>query len=246
VPSRRLLSEENVEEIAPVPFFVKAPGQMEGKVDQSLVSNLDVVATVADLLGKRVFYRQDGRSAFSAAVKRRRGIAVSTRDFSRVVRIGLPELQRRRALWRRLWGRLFGTGAESSLLYGDPWARAYRVGPHLELLDRPVRALRVGAPGVERAVVEHPALYASVSRHERLYPTRVTGPLDGVPVGDHRDLALAVNGRIRAVGRSFDFVRQRREFFSFMVPESALRPGANDLRVFEVRPDRVLVPIGEL
>ena len=89
VESRRLLSERNVEEIAPVPLFVKAPGQMEGRVDESLVSNLDLVATIADLLGTKVFYRQDGRSAFSDEVRRRTGIAVRTRDFARVVRIGL-------------------------------------------------------------------------------------------------------------------------------------------------------------
>jgi Sulfatase len=56
VRSRRLLSEHNVEEIAPVPFFVKAPGQTEGQVDESLVRNIDVVATIADLLGSSVFY----------------------------------------------------------------------------------------------------------------------------------------------------------------------------------------------
>jgi hypothetical protein len=244
VPSRRLLSEENVEEIAPVPFFVKAPGQMDGRVDQSLASNLDLVATIADLLGTKIFYKQDGRSAFSAETKRRKGIAVSTRDFAQIVRIGLPELQRRRAYWRRRWARLFGTGAESALLYGDPWARAYRIGPHRELLDRQVATLRVRATGAESAAVAHPALFANVSRHDLLFPTRVTGPLNGVPVGEHRDLALAVNGRIQAVGRSFDFVRQRREYYSFMVPETVLRAGANRLEIFEVHPDGSLVPLG--
>src|SRR5215210_1202151 len=36
VKSRRLISDRNVEEIAPVPLFVKAPGQTEGKLDRSL------------------------------------------------------------------------------------------------------------------------------------------------------------------------------------------------------------------
>ena len=35
VKSRRLISEQNVEEIAPVPLFVKAPGQMERRVNRS-------------------------------------------------------------------------------------------------------------------------------------------------------------------------------------------------------------------
>jgi hypothetical protein len=246
VPSRRLLSEDNVEEIAPVPFFIKAPGQMERRVDESLASTLDIVATIADLLGTTVGYQQDGRSAFSETVKRRRGIAVSTRDFAQVVRIGLPELQRRRAVLRRHWAGLFGTGGESALLYGDEWARAYRIGPHRELLDRPVAALRVRGRGSERPLPANAALAAHLSRHDRVLPTRVTGRLLGVPVGEHRDLALAVNGRIRAVGRSFDFIRQRFEYYSFMVPESALRPGANRLVLFHVRPDGTLESLGRL
>jgi sulfatase-like protein len=246
VQSRRLLSDDNVEEIAPVPLFVKAPGQMEGEVDRSLASNLDLVATVADLLGTKVFYRQDGRSAFSDAVRQRKEIAVHTRDFAHVVRIGLPELERRRARWRRRWARLFGTGAESALLHGDPWARAYRIGRHRELLDRRVESLRVRSSSPLTAQATHASLFAHVSRRTRLFPTRVTGPLHGLPAGEHRNLALAIGGRIRAVGRSFDFAQKRREYYSFLVPETALRAGANLLELFEVRPDGTLAPIGRL
>ena len=246
VPSRRLLGEHNIEEIAPVPLFIKAPGQMEAEVHGGLASNLDVVATIADLLGTNIGYKQDGRSAFSDAVKRRRTIAVSTRDFTQIVRIGLPELQRRRAAWRRRWGRLFGTGAGSALVYGDPWRRAYRIGPHRELLDRPVARLRVRGEGSEGTTLANAALYANLSRRDRVLPTRVTGRLFGVPAGEHRDLALAVNGRIRAVGRSFDFVRQRFEYYSLMVPESALRPGPNRLELFKVRSAGALESLGRL
>ena len=69
----------------------------------------------------------------------------------------------------------------------------------------------------------------------------MTGPLHGLPADEHRDLALAVNGRIRAVGRSFDLWWKGREYFSFMVPEDALRRGRNRVEVFAVRPDGALV-----
>ncbi|HEV7844836.1 MAG TPA: sulfatase-like hydrolase/transferase [Thermoleophilaceae bacterium] len=239
--SRRLLSEDNVEEIAPVPLFVKAPGQMEGRVSKSLARNLDLVATIADLLGTRVFYRQDGRSLFSDEVRHRRLVAVRTRDFTRVVRIGVPELQRRRAHWRRRWDRLFGTGAQSALLYGDPWDEAYRIGPHPELLDRRVASLPVGAPGRVTARVANAELLDHVTPRGRYFPARVTGPLHGVPAETRLDLALAVNGRIRAVGRSFDLWFKDREFFSMLIPESALRRGRNRIELFEVRPGGTLV-----
>jgi hypothetical protein len=178
---------------------------------------------------------------FSEEVKGRTEIAVQTRDFAKVVRLGLPELQERRERWRRQWGELFGTGAESQLLFGDPWARAYRIGPHRELLDRRVSALRVRRSGAVTAEVANASLLAQVSRSGAYYPTRVTGPLHGIPADEHRDLALAVNGRIRAVGRSFDLWWKGREYFSFMVPEDALRRGRNRVELFEVRPDGDLV-----
>lgn len=245
VRSRRLLSDRNVEEIAPVPFFVKAPGQTEGRVNRALVRNIDVVATVADLLGSSVFYKQDGHSAFSAATRARKGFTIRTRDFAHVVRIGLPEMERRRELWRRRWARLFGTGVESEVLYGDPWAMAYRVGPRPELIGRRVSALRV-RPSPVAAGLENAGLFRDVSPTAKYFPTLVTGPLRGVPFGEHRDVAVAVNGRIRAVGESFDLWFKGREFFSLLVPESALRRGRNRIEVFEVLPSGALARLQRL
>jgi hypothetical protein len=239
--SRRLLGERNVEEIAPVPMFVKAPGQMEGDVNRSLARNIDLVATIADLLETDLSWKQDGHSVLSEEVRRRKLLTLPTRDFEQVIRIGIPELERRRARWRRRWARLFGTGAESVLLYGDPWARAYRIGPNRKLLDRRVATLRVRPTRSVTASVANARLFEQVARGAKYFPTRVTGPLRGVPGEDHRDLALAVNGRIRAVGRSFDLRNKRREFFSFVLPESVLRTGANRLELFEVRPGGSLV-----
>jgi hypothetical protein len=236
VRSRRLLSESNVEEIAPVPFFVKAPGQTEGRVDESLVRNIDVVATIADLLGGSVFYGQDGHSAFSSATRERREFRIRTRDFAQEVRISLTEMERRRALWRHRWAGLFGTGAQSRVLYGDPWTMAYRIGPHPELLGRLVSSLPVGRRDRISARVANASAMQQVTPGDTMLPTHVTGPLRGVPFGEHRDVAVAVNGRIRAVGRSFDLWWKGREYFSVMVPETSLRAGRNQVEVFEVLP----------
>ena len=149
VEDRRLVTGANVEEIAPVPMFVKAPGQTSGAVDPALMRTLDVTPTIADLLGARIDWPHDGRSAFAPATRRRRAVALPTRDFSRVIRIGRAELERRRAAARRRRARLVGTGAESAVLFGSPWASLYRVGSHPELLGRPAASL-ARAPGVRR------------------------------------------------------------------------------------------------
>jgi hypothetical protein len=48
------------------------------------------------------------------------------------------------------------------------------------------------------------------------------------------DLALDVNGRIEATARSFDFGRGEPEYYSFQLPETALKPGRNRLRILEL------------
>ena len=58
----------------------------------------------------------------------------------------------------------------------------------------------------------------------------ITGRLDGAPAGIA--LALAVNGRVAAVARSYAYGGDVR--FSALIPESALRAGANAVEVYAV------------
>ena len=67
VPSRRFVSDSNVDEVGPVPLFIKAPGQMRGRVDDSMVRNIDVVPTIGDMLGRSIWWPHDGDSVFSPA-----------------------------------------------------------------------------------------------------------------------------------------------------------------------------------
>jgi hypothetical protein len=91
-----------------------------------------------------------------------------------------------------------------------------------------------------------PTAAQTATPSDTLFPTRVTGAVPGVPVGEHRDVAVAVNGRIRAVGRSFDLWWKAREYFSVMVPETSLHAGPNRIDVFEVQAGGALVPLQRL
>jgi hypothetical protein len=234
VRSRRKVSETNIEEIAPVPFFVKAPGQLEGEVDEGLVRTVDIVPTIADLIGARVGWPHNGRSAFSAATEQRDEVRMPTRDFRRTLRIGRDELEHRRRAIRLVRARAFGTGRQSTLRFGDPWASVYRTGPGARLLDRPVAELEIRREDITGAAVANAGLLRRVKPGGELLPTRVTGVLSRGDVGPLRNLAVAVNGRIRAVGRSFRLRGRRTEYFSLMVPEDSLRTGYNVVEVFEV------------
>jgi Sulfatase len=243
VKSRRQVTERNIDEIAPVPFFVKAPGQTDGRIDDSLVRNIDLVPTLADLLDVPVPKQADGHSAFAPMTRAREHVTLIRRDFGRLVSVGREGWERSREGLRRWRAAKFGTGASSERSFGDPWEAAYRIGPNRHLLGD-----RVGAtPGspLLRGVLANAELVDRVDPRRMLYPTRVVGRIFGSPPGAVRDLAVAVNGRVWAVGRSFHLRGRPREFFSLMLPERALRPGDNDLRLLEVEPDGQLVSLLE-
>jgi hypothetical protein len=226
VKTRRSVSPSNVEELAPVPLIVKAPGQRRGRMSRAYARTLDVAPTIADVLGFRLGYRADGRSALSRAVGRRRSVRLPTRDFSAVVRISGRrwEARRRRVVRRRL--RQLGWGDWSSLYTG--------IGPNRRLLGREAGALAGASATGVRASIAMAGSFAGVRRASGIVPAQIAGDLRGGKGGERRDLAVAVNGRIEAVGRSFYLAGDATEHYALMVPEQALREGANSVELYEV------------
>jgi sulfatase-like protein len=227
VDTRRSVSNSNVEELTPVPFFVKRPGQRRGEVNDAYVRTLDVASTIAAVLGRPLGYRDDGRSAFARATARRRRVTLPVRDFSSIVSIPGRrwEARRHRVVQRRL--RDFGSGELGSLFTG--------IGPNQALIGREVtEPERASAPDGPSVALVQRGLFANVRPASGVVPTQVAGDLRGGAPGTHRDLAVAVNSRIEAVGRSFYLSGDPIEHFAFNVPESALRSGRNAIEVFEV------------
>jgi Sulfatase len=196
---RRLVRAGNVHEIAPVPFFVKRPGQERGRISDRPVETIDVLPTIADALDVRVPWEIDGRSALAPAQPRRRTIV--SKKFRHVYPVDTPGFTaaKRAALRRKL--ELFGAGLD-------------RFGPRPDLLGQPV-------PAGGRAVVAR-------GGHT---PAQVTGFIRGGRPGGGRTVAVAVNGRIAATGLTFTLRGSERERYSLMIPERALHPGPNRIRV---------------
>ena len=226
VDNRRVASEENVDEVAPVPLFIKAPGQSRGRTVRSYVRTTDVVPTIADVLGLRMPYRADGRSAFSETVRRRRSLVMVRRDFGADIKVPAKVLERRRRalLLDRL--KRFGSGDWASLYTG--------VGPNRKLLGRAVAEPAPKRAGKVRATIAGARAVRAVRKRSVLLPTQVAGPVTGGDAGDRRDIAVAVNGRIEAVSRTFYLRGSSQESFAVNVPEVSLKPGRNRVEVFEV------------
>ena len=201
---RRALSETNLEDIAFVPLFVKTPGQRAGGTSDAAVQTVDVLPTIADVLGVDVPWKVDGASLLQTRA-RERYVLVGDRE---TFRPDVDELLARRATVVRDQASLFG------------------IGPNPELLGRTVSELDVAQVVGVSAQIQQAGQLRTVDLDAAYVPVRLTGRIDGGT--GPRDLAVAVNGGIEAVARSY--VAEGEERVSVLFPESALRQGANDVR----------------
>ena len=231
VETRRSVTPGNVEELAPVPLFVKRPSQTRGVVSPAYAQTLDVAPTIADALDVRLGYRPDGRSAFSPAVRARDEVSLVTRDFSSMVRISGARWEARRAAMVRRRLRTLGSGDWASLFTS--------AGPNRDLIGQATGSARTaGAPRATLSLVRY---LRNVRRSSGVVPTQVAGRISGSSRTHERDIAVAVNGRIEAVGRSFHLRGEAVESYSVMVPEVSLREGRNEVEVLEVADDGTMV-----
>jgi len=217
---RRRLGRDTAREIAPIPLFIKAPGQRKPKVEDAWVETIDILPTIFDILNLDPRVKMDGRSAFSRKVQNRNELRFEIRNTFETLRIPADEFARERHEIIERNQRLFGSGADGP-------DRIYEIGPHPELIGRPASAAGPKLD-VEFAYADE---YENVDPASGYVPAHVVGR---VRAADRhpRDIAVAVNGIIRAVGNTFTLaVGDDGELVSVMVPETAFHKGRNEVEV---------------
>jgi hypothetical protein len=237
---RRTVRPRNVEDLAPVPLIVKLPRARGGRVVDRHVETIDVLPTILELAGEPTPEQVDGQSLFHPLVAQSSRVTVYHRVGTELNTIGgdytfdpAVVARRRDAAVRRktAW---FGSGG------GRNPDALYLIGPYAELVgQRAARLPRVRAREDDgerrRATIDQAVDLQSVDPDSRFVPGQITGKLRGGRPGGGRVVALALNGKIAATGRTFSLDGTPQiENFELMVPESAFRHGPNDARLFEI------------
>jgi hypothetical protein len=173
-----------------------------------------VLPTVADAVGVRIPWRIDGRSALKPTVPAQRRRRIISKKFRHVYPVDTPayESAKRAALERKL--RLFP-------------GRLDRVGPASGLIGNRPSALPILPAGSERAVILGAAKYRDVRPGSGIVPGHLVGRIDGGVPGGGRVIAVALNGRIAATGRTFTLEGTQGEQFSLLIPEARFQSGLN-------------------
>ncbi len=217
---RRLTASDTLGDILSIPLIIKRPHQTSGEVSDRRVESVDILPTVADILGVELSEPVDGWSVFDDSQPERRWktlVREQTRvdiDPTIVATSDVPALIRSR----------FGEAR-------DPQA-IFRIGPIPELLDRAVASLpQSPKPPTEIEFIRY-GDFAGAGASD-LFPCFFEGRVQAAGADQPTFLAVAVNGTIRAVTRTYllDGFRDR---WAVLVPESSFDPGKNEVQFYVV------------
>lgn len=216
---RRILPE-TVGDMAAIPLFVKAPGHSGGTIDDRRALTIDLVPTIADVMGFDLPWEAEGVSLFGPDPQRRETTTVGP---TTTVTYGVDGNEKlvmaaRNAGW-------FPTG--------DPWELLPRGAPDL----RGERIEEVAQGETSFSVrIDRPNWYTNVDPDEDGIPVRVTGVLRGADDSEML-LGVAVNGVIGAITRSY--VNDDENRFQALVPPRLFQSGANEIEIAHIDRDDV-------
>jgi hypothetical protein len=227
-PFRRPRAESFVDLVS-VPLFIKLPNQQAGTVFASNVETIDVVPTLATLLGTRLPWEADGIDAFDRGVETR---ADKTLFFD-------DPLQRM-AGPGDLGPAIHDIVARKYEWFGEPDGfHGPKVGRHRELLGRRVDEFEVVVSEDVQATVNFPAIFADVDRRSDFIPSYVSGAvrrLDGaIDIDSATPIGVAVNGVLAGITQTYDFpVRGRQHAWDVIIDPQLVADGFNTLEVFTI------------
>lgn len=208
----RLAEDDTLGDLAPVPLFIKAPGQRAGAREDRPLETAQVLPIIAELIGLELppaalaiarGVGEDGRAS--------RGILHEDGSIYRYADAGpaLTEAVRRKV-------ERYGTGSFARVLAG---------GAHGGLVGRRVDALRIDAGSSRAALLDQSTALAEVRIDGPFLPALVSGTV----TPPAKRLAIALNGEVAAVRPGGLDGR-----FRALLPWWRFRDGANELRIFAV------------
>jgi hypothetical protein len=206
----------------PVPLFIKAPHQHEGAVDDLNVETVDILPTLADMLGVRLPWPVDGYSVLNTLLKRQEKSFFSLTHMTKRLVFDPAELTANRFAEKR------------SLTATE---RAVQTGLCPNLLGLRVDDIVMEEKTDAHVSIDQERLFAAVDPKAGFVPAHITGSIHSKQRAAEASfsLAVAINGTIRAVTRTWKFsVKGETGKWSAIVPEEAFREGRNEVEAFIV------------
>ncbi len=227
--SRREATEKTRADILSVPLFIKTPFQTKGVLSERNVETIDILPTLADVLDVTLPWPVDGQSALDGSLPpRTRKVMVDATGREIVGRVVLEE-------------RLNGTGATLARLHSlfgstEGQESLFQIGRFRDLIGRRPSGLVPASYSGPEVDLHDAGVFENLDLEAGYIPARIVGSFGPAAGEKARDLAVAVNGRIRAVTQTYDSLYGE-WMFAAMVPENAFLDGFNQVEVFRILGD---------
>ncbi len=212
---RRWATEDTIGDIAAIPLFIKRPHQDDGGADHYRAETVDVLPTIADVLGVEVPWAMDGSSLFSddrperleSQIEGAEGVIVFGVDGSEALAIAARKIEH------------FGSDGPFGL--APPG--------HADLLGVSVDSISLESSSPYQGRLLNSNEYRDVDLSAPALPTWVRGIVTMPEEGySHQIVAVAVNGEIAAITRTFE-TDKGETAFGMMIPPDSLVSGANNI-----------------
>ena len=223
---RREITAENAWDVLAVPLFVKTPGQKTPEIRDRNVETIDILPTIADVIGAPLEWPVDGRSVFSPPERPDKTIFRSVRNKPLEAHVFPGDGPNVIETVERMVEH-FGDGALGEDLY--------RIGPFSSLVGRDAAPMVSDESPPLEVSVEQTESFDLVDPKSGYLPAHIVGT---IPIREttleRLPLAVAINGTIRATTQTYGH-REGIASFSALTPEDAWRPGHNQVEIFVVR-----------
>ena len=214
--NRRSITKTNFADIMTVPLFVKAPFQQRGETLEHNVETIDILPTIADIIGIKLPWPVDGGSAFSS--EPRAGTEKAS-SLSTHITLDRFDTEVRAAVKRQT--HLF-----------PPATPVLPKAAPLGLVGKRIQDLPTNENEHLAITIDQSAHLAQVDPDASFLPTHITGTLHSK---EFRFIALALNGAVRAVTQPWSFsIKGKNGRWSALLDPRFLQPGNNTIEAFGV------------
>lgn len=234
----RSVSDGNHEQIMWTPLFVKGSHQAEGVVDDRAAISIDVLPTIANMLGVKLPWKLDGHSLLGPPRPdgARRIYQFPDAAIFEPPMAAKPPKGRGYLTYDGPTGFAAVLKSRAAPPGGDPALSIYRVGDFGGLVGRPVASLvaeAVDGPTLVDIQGSGRELRGSVDPRARQIPWAfLEGYLNNLR--GNRPLALAVNGVVAGLAEGLELNPQHNGYFFTEVPPALVRPGRNAVAVYAI------------
>ena len=219
---RREIDVNSLGDIASIPLFIKLPGQKEGRVSDLPATLLDVLPTLADVLGVEIPWELEGKSLLNNSSGTRERIIHDSmiRPFPvpNDLRESLLDGVKRK---RDLFGKFEGW---DRFRLHDEDAHSFMDRPVADFKVQPMESIKV-----------HLDSGSQVETRLGVLPAIVKGKLVGIDDKDNWAFLIAVNNIFRAVSPVINI--EDSDNILSLLPEIAFKKGTNEVDIYLINKD---------